>query len=203
MYEIRFNDFIKTKEIKIRKKVRSRLHKTAYHEAGHAVYAALLRMDFTKATIIPDLENHSLGHVDVKQDYGETDFYYLEENLPEQMIKLSMAGAVCTGMVTGKYNWVGASSDSDLAIDHAFSTVLELDLEVFPMQRLWDETVEFFEDDHNWSRVEITAKALLKKKELSFNEVFALLELERPTKESELFEELERKFKEQEANDLP
>jgi hypothetical protein len=36
---------------------------TAYHEAGHAVVNVVLRLSFTYASIVPDEEEGSLGHV--------------------------------------------------------------------------------------------------------------------------------------------
>ncbi len=48
-----------TKKVKATKEEVS----TAYHEAGHAVAAYLLKRSFNYVTIVPDEEKGSLGHV--------------------------------------------------------------------------------------------------------------------------------------------
>ncbi|MCK9400663.1 MAG: hypothetical protein M0Q51_11815 [Bacteroidales bacterium] len=190
-FDIKFNEFIKVKKIVPKTKICKEIKAVAYHEAGHTVYAAILGMDFCRVTIIPDKEKGSAGSIDVENEYGGTD-YFIETDEPElswNAIKCDMAGIISQAFVTGKFEWERAGTDSGRSLNIAFSSRMDFDLEKFPMQRLWDETIAFFEDDENWEKVEIIAQKLLKKKTLIFDEVFKLLHLERPIRSRELFEQ--------------
>jgi len=187
MWDIKYNENIEAKEITPKKKVRKRIEIVAYHEAGHTVYAAMLGMDFTRVTIIPDKEQGSEGSIDVLPEYGDTDFYY-DTDYPElswHAIKCDMAGIVSQAFVTGKFCWDGAGTDSKNSLHHVVEDVNEI-----PFQLLWDETIAFFEDDNTWKKVEIIARNLLKKKTLTFDEVFKFLDLERPIRDKEIFEKM-------------
>jgi ATP-dependent Zn protease len=100
----------------------SRLERTAYHEAGHAVAACIYHRRFRHATIVPNKEQGSLGHClytelhnfhpDMEQDRRTLAWI-------EREILVGLAGATALAHLTGRLTWEGASSDWRDAYDLA------------------------------------------------------------------------------------
>ena len=91
----------------------------AFHEAGHALAAHFLQMDFDHVTIEPD--EGSLGHV-LHPPYGESGMSFVEltrdeRERVENSIIVSLAGPEAERLSTGRYNRQGARSDMEQVTD--------------------------------------------------------------------------------------
>ena len=104
------------------KKVTAR-ERTAYHEAGRAVTAYILRLRFHYLTIKPDRETETAGHM----------LSVLNENMArwemsdgwpdkyrarlERQAMISLAGAVAQELIASRPEWDRATSDLRTALD--------------------------------------------------------------------------------------
>lgn len=101
-----------------------RLRATAYHEAGHAVARFALGRRIDRATIVPDEEDQTLGHVQgrillrsEKLEAGIGEFDTLRERkAAEDAIVSALAGPIAEAKLTGRRNLLGASGD-DRSVD--------------------------------------------------------------------------------------
>ena len=99
----------------------TRLERTAYHEAGHAVIAWQRKYakKFKYVTILPD--GDSLGHV-LNEDYSKSDFQDVFDVTLTQRAKMSddvvavLAGGIAEKKFVGRADHRGASQDYSLAI---------------------------------------------------------------------------------------
>src|SRR5690348_14957655 len=101
---------------------RRRLQRTAYHEAGHAVAAVLLRRPFRYATIMPD-DDDSLGHVQylaapASLDWDDDNDTRLQRHL-ERVMMTALAGLVAEARLAGRRYWQQAGHDLDTVRDYA------------------------------------------------------------------------------------
>lgn len=100
----------------------SRLEKTAYHEAGHAIAYHFLNISFTKVTIEESKDSYGVA---VRKGFSEKyDPEVNESNLKNRIIMekdiiACMAGEAAEVLLTGRRNLVGASQDYHRAINHA------------------------------------------------------------------------------------
>jgi hypothetical protein len=96
-----------------------KLRATAYHEAGHAVAAHVLRMPIGITTVVPNAERGSLGHCEVRfprwleldGELTPAGRFWIERNA-----QVSFAGSEAERLFTGRYNHKGASSDYHSAV---------------------------------------------------------------------------------------
>jgi ATP-dependent Zn protease len=94
----------------------SRKEKTAYHEAGHAVIAAELRIQFNSVSVIAD--DDSLGHILI-ENYTPSDNEERANLQIEKRIMVDLAGMAAEHKLNGRDDWRGAASDLSSAIDLA------------------------------------------------------------------------------------
>lgn len=96
---------------------------TAYQEAGHAVFGVRLGQRVLRASIVPDVNEGTLGHVQrvkVRRDFDWTNDYGAREwtirRKLEPGIISAYAGVLAEKRYTGRrHNWAGASSDMQWA----------------------------------------------------------------------------------------
>jgi ATP-dependent Zn protease len=91
----------------------SRIERTAYHEAGHAVAAYLRRLRFTNISIIPD--RGTLGRCEFSEapviiDLNAHSIGHARRRI-ETLIIVSLAGVVAECLLTERHNWRGAHAD--------------------------------------------------------------------------------------------
>jgi hypothetical protein len=99
----------------------SRIERTAYHEAGHAVAAYLRRLRFTNISIIPD--RGTLGRCEFSEapviiDLKTHSIARARRRI-ETLIIVSLAGIVAEHLLTGRHNWRGAQADLQDAARYA------------------------------------------------------------------------------------
>jgi ATP-dependent Zn protease len=99
----------------------SRKRKTAFHEAGHAVAAYLLRKKFRYVTIRPNevfdgYVRHEKPRDPLEDGLGEL---RNKRSSRERDILTSLAGGVATFIVTGKHERTGSYGDLQHALDLA------------------------------------------------------------------------------------
>jgi hypothetical protein len=159
----------------------SRIERTAYHEAGHAVASIILRVGVRYVTIIPDLKEGSLGHCAGVSSLRSPDQY--EEHhfrrIFERGIIVRLAGTIAEAELTGRhgkgFNHVprtrGPSGwDGDVAIDLAYPiTGGPEELSAY-LDWLYFRTRNLLRVHHHWRAVERLAAALLERKKLSGRE---------------------------------
>jgi ATP-dependent Zn protease len=149
---------------------------TAYHEAGHAVAAHVLKRGIKRVSIAPDDEEGSLGHChhasplsgfdpDVYgYDMGSKTWHWLER---ETLILV--AGLVAEARFKGKHDWRGAQSDLSFAYrlaDYLCSSTKETRKYISWMM----ERARNLFDSRNglrWRQVRYVARELLSKKTIS------------------------------------
>ena len=141
-----------------------RLESTAYHEAGHAVIHYLEDIPMEYVTIIPTEE--CLGQVKCEIDINEVVDSGREKC--EAEIMAVYAGGLAVKIAKGaRYN-KGVSTDNRIAQDIAMEICSDKEINTF-LRWLYIRTEEVLK--MNWYMVEAIAKALLKKKQLSGDEV--------------------------------
>ena len=151
---------------------------TAYHEAGHVVAHYFLKRTRrpNRATIVPNEEWGSLGHVEPHFSYhahlDKDEAALLSRSLLAVLeeVQASLAGTIAEERFTGRRNDAGARVDFENA-EYFLDQLLHRRLGRSERARraLFDwllaETVDFL-DDH-WSHVEAVAKALLEHETLA------------------------------------
>jgi hypothetical protein len=173
-----------------RKITEKKLKATAYHEAGHAAVAMFLGIDFKTATIVPDLEHGSLGHVlfararkrlntAIAKNLSMSDVMNLHpqffsekhRSLLERICIVAYAGLYAEHRFTGKRNFQGANSDflsvnemvSMLFGDHSETTRRYQDYLLAASEELvWLPGI--------WLNITILADLLLKRKTITREE---------------------------------
>lgn len=150
---------------------RSALERVAYHEAGHAVAAALLHTHMRSASIIPNNSQGSLGHVGHHRWGKETPDVYDSARIDrrlEQHIITVLAGPEAERKLFGRYNRVGASSDFDTAADLAlYRTGGDPKEATLIIRWLAHRTRTLVGLETNWRLIEAVAKALMEHRRLS------------------------------------
>ena len=102
---------------------KNNLEATAYHEAGHAVAAYILRVRFHYVTIKPDVEMGTAGHL-LQVLHKNMLRWEMSEGWPERyrtrlerLAMISLAGPVALELITGQPQWELAPDDARTAID--------------------------------------------------------------------------------------
>jgi len=158
--------------VKRQKKVTD-LVRSAYHEAGHAVMAYLLRQRFCSITIDPEKLDENIGGlirlVHSRKQLKTIKFGGLgAQALVEKQIKLTLGGEVACGLFVGRKNWKLAEDDIQACLSLVY--------------RLYDDDEEAFAYlnwlllsvrnelnlPDNWGCVCAVAEALMKQKTISY-----------------------------------
>lgn len=151
---------------------------TAYHEAGHAVAAYVLRRAFTRVSI--EADESTLGRCsfrppgewfrpDLKVDWAT------RRRLEERMM-ISLAGPEVEASFTGTYDPAAAQEDLDRAIDHAcFMTGDEIEASAY-VEWIRLRTVNLMKRDGFWPGVAALADELLARREVTYRTARAVIE---------------------------
>src|SRR3990170_4851648 len=83
----------------------SRLERTAYHEAGHAVAAYKLRRRISRVSIVPDPEDGTLGHCSYSQLWNDFNPEIYDDSKTTQrletLILTALAGVAAEPRLSG------------------------------------------------------------------------------------------------------
>ena len=158
-----------------RKRNAKQLKSTAYHEAGYAVAAWVLRKAYEYVTIKPDGATGSLGHLrgeelpewavsEIKNlDYTPTAAFFVSPKLKryiERKVVIDYAGNAAEKIFTGRNNWSGARVDSVNAWE-LLSRITYGDEELKYYVKLLSTRARNL-INCNWAAVEVLAAALVK-----------------------------------------
>ena len=143
----------------------ARLEATAFHEAGHAVMAALLGRPVLKVTIAPGqmVFGVRLGACELQKGRSKKSKDWLEDE-----VLILLAGMVAEAQLTGKYCQAGATQDLLTVrrlLGHSRATNPR-QLERLE-QRLLDKTEYMLGDPIATKAIKMIAEQLLEKKTLS------------------------------------
>jgi len=138
----------------------SRIERTAYHEAGHAVAAYLRHWRFTGISIVPD--RYTLGRC----FFSEREIVLRTSRMRETrarletLIVISLAGPVAEWLVSGRRNRRGALDDFAEAERYAACvTSSEEELRAY-LTWLWEFTGNLMSAEPHWSAVKALASEL-------------------------------------------
>jgi hypothetical protein len=140
----------------------SRVERTAYHEAGHAVAAYLRHLRFTSVSIVPD--RGTLGRCEFSEapiviDLSVPPTPHTRARV-ETLIVVSLAGVIAECLLTGRHNWRGAHADLHDAARYAES-LAGSDAEASAYARwLWEHTRVLLSAPRCWLAVQRLAAAL-------------------------------------------
>ena len=141
----------------------SRIERTAYHEAGHAVAAYLRRLRFTSISIIPyrgTLGRCEFSEAPIVVDLNAHSIEHARRRI-ETLIIVSLAGGVAECLVTGRHNWRGAHADlHDAARYASFVTGSEDELGAY-VRWLWEHTKMLLASPPCWLAVQQLAVVLV------------------------------------------
>jgi ATP-dependent Zn protease len=151
---------------------------TAYHEAGHVVIAAELQLPFRHATIVPDEDRGSLGHMlhelsdfapDEVNDEQARQFF-------ERHILCSWGGPIAEAFVAGRHNWRGARGDEESIKEMALKFCNGADLEATAYSNwLYIRAKTILVPLATWRAVEGVANALLEHRQLEANQLIQIV----------------------------
>jgi hypothetical protein len=138
---------------------------TAYHEAGHAAIAFVLRRAVKLVTIMPNAEAGTLGHVR-KGDFSDS--FRPDANkdprtrsLVEREIIISLAGPAAEAKYKGHRNNIGACGDYHDAVDLAMHVCVSVKETHRYLAWLAVRAEEQVDVALTWAGIEALAKALL------------------------------------------
>jgi ATP-dependent Zn protease len=150
------------------------LEETAYHEAGHAVAAYVLRRRFSKASIVR--EEDSLGRLTRPPSYGtgfepELDYKGTSKPWIEQEIMSLLAAGTAVDLLTGREDWgEGEVESSDLQKAHVLAEMVcgsNEEVEAY-LNWLAIRTRNMLSNPPYWAAVEALAGALLEQQEIGY-----------------------------------
>lgn len=169
----------------------SRLEKTAYHEAGHAVISFFQKKRFQTVSIIP-IED-SLGRVSNYKEDAKKFIDQLENELftlrirkqIEDRIMILFAGNIAEKLAAGRYNMVGSGSDYHQAFDLLFHISGSTEEGNAYAKWLFIRTKNHLSVSHIWPIVEALARELLEKQEIGYKTARRIIqdEIDRPFKD--------------------
>lgn len=165
-----------------RRKKATELERHAYHEAGHAVMAYILRRRFHSVTIDPEkLDENTGGLVQLvhSRKLSETvnfGSYGGDRVLVENQIKITLGGEVACGLFVGRQNWEIAENDIQACLSLAGSQCGDDEEAYAYLNWLLLSVRNELNLPHNWSRVCAVAKALMKQKTLSYRKAREIIQ---------------------------
>ncbi len=153
----------------------SKLKRTAYHEAGHAVMSYELRRRISHVSIIPDAEAGSLGHIQHGKpaDMSEAVCASRLDDSDSRRIRLklegaamiSFAGSAAVDLLTGgKCHATGSGPDYHDAVDALFCLTGPGDELHAYANWLYERTKGILAQGYLWQAVEALASELLTRK---------------------------------------
>jgi len=141
----------------------SRVERTAYHEAGHAVAAYLRHLRFTSISIIPyrgTLGRCEFSEAGVILDLDLRAMSRTRRRI-ETLIVVSLGGVISECLLSGRNNWRGAHADlHDAARYASVMTGSEDELGAY-VRWLWEHTRMLLSAPPCWLAVQRLASALL------------------------------------------
>lgn len=152
----------------------TKLEKTAYHEAGHAVAAMHYRIKFKYVTIIPDYE--SAGHVRNQRKVDEITVGQFGRDRLEKYLIYILAGNAAIKKLTGRYDNWGASADHAHAADIVLATFGSIEVANAYLKYINLSATAFVNANQHWVIIEKVAQQLLERKTLTQKEVFEIRE---------------------------
>ncbi|MDG2014018.1 MAG: hypothetical protein P8J33_10955 [Pirellulaceae bacterium] len=157
----------------------TRLERTAYHEAGHAVMAIRYKISFKYVTIEPSESEDTLGHVKFREYPTWLDLENVDERTnrwSEKRILVSLAGQAAECHLIGRENWIGAGQDWENAVSIAAKRFDPASKTLGPyLNYLRERVKEEIASLQNWDDIEALASELLEQKRLSARAVRQLL----------------------------
>ncbi|MBC5806179.1 MAG: hypothetical protein DLM53_08935 [Candidatus Eremiobacter antarcticus] len=158
------------------------LRRTAFHEAGHAVMAVLLKLPFRYVTIVPTAE--FLGGCNFRTPSYAQKLRLVAQNPNawdrdrlENEILFYMAGAIAEKRISGRIEARGSSSDRHCASDLATAALRYAAPEevVAYLKYLSVRASNLVNSPEVWAQVVLIAQRLLKIKKLTQTEVKEVL----------------------------
>jgi len=141
----------------------SRIERTAYHEAGHAVAAYVRHLRFTSISIIP--YRGTLGRCEFSETPVVIDLQSRRlgqaRRRVETLIIVSLAGVIAECLLTGRNNWRGAHADLHDAAHYASHVTGSEDELGAYVRWLWEHTRMLLAAPPCWLAVRELAAALL------------------------------------------
>lgn len=147
-----------------------RVKRVAYHEAGHAVAAYIVRRRWQYATIEPT--DDSLGHIRYfpapATFHPDADEDTRTRYRLEQYATTALGGVVAEAKLIGSHNWVGASADLRQAVDWLDYLSSGPDETGAYVGWMLERTRGLLRQEHWWLAVEHLAAALLVHRRLDY-----------------------------------
>jgi len=165
--------------VKRRKKV-TELERTAYHEAGHAVMAYVLRRRFHFITIDPQkLDENTGGLVRLvhssKLSKSVNWGGFADRAQIERQISLTLGGEAACELLVGPKSW-HLSQDAEVCVRLAQLQCGDEEEANAYLNWLWLSVRNQLNLPHNWVCVRAVAKALMKQKTLSYREAREIIQ---------------------------
>jgi hypothetical protein len=157
---------------------KSKLESTAHHEAGHAVACRHLGIPFEYVTVERNEEENSAGHVYMpfaENFDGSMDVSEMQSiEIVKKLVVITHAGVIAQNKFTGVHDEIGFSGDreeiydyliflNDILNDGWTTGLREID------EPLFEESKKIV--FQRWNEIETLARALIKEKTLSWEEV--------------------------------
>lgn len=166
------------------KRHHTKIERTAYHEAGHAVMSYLLGRRFRHVTIIPSKDAH--GHIAHRPWLAQTyqDIETTRDRLGDHRIRMrlereiiiSLVGFIADEHFSGKRDYVGARGDSEMATHLAIRLCDSGPSAKAYLHWLVIRAREAITNELNWKGVEALAAALLQRKRIKGREAWFIIE---------------------------
>lgn len=156
----------------------SQLHRTAYHEAGHAVAAFMLDIGIGRASIRPCRMDNSLGHVtfrttaELRSVLSDLDICTPRHEV--WVLKKAIAtfaGHEAERIATGRANHAGASEDRKSIADMLLTIYGDPQSVELCAKWLCHRAVTLLRMPHVWPMVEAVAEALKERRTLRASDV--------------------------------
>jgi ATP-dependent Zn protease len=159
------------------------LERTAYHEAGHAVMAYLLKRKFHFITIDPKrLDGNTGGLVQLvhapKLSKNLNCGGPNNRALTEKQIKILLSGEVAYGLFAGRKNWERSSDDVQACLGLADSQCGDEEESSAYLNWLLLSVRNELHLPHNWICVRALAEVLMKKKTISYAKTREIIQIE-------------------------
>jgi hypothetical protein len=146
----------------------SKLQRTTYHEAGHAVASYVLKRRFSKITIIPGGDHlGSTSKLDSSL-YDVSDRDSNSRNRIEADIIVHFAGQIAEKLFTSGYNWEVARGEDGTAVCLVESLVSSVDEREAYLNWLFIRAKELIKLPCHWRAVEELAFELLKERSIGY-----------------------------------
>ena len=149
----------------------SKLERTAYHEAGHAVAAYDQRRRISRVSIIPDFEEGTLGHCSYSQFWKDFHPDINDDSKTrghiETAIICCLSGHTAEARLSGRNNWVGSSQDRSAALGLALYIAPGGGKELQHYYNwMWERTKGLLAKPFYWDAIEALAAELLQRRDI-------------------------------------